>query len=332
MKETLFSRLASYSFNSNKLSIENFTTEVLAYLFNEDRAFRRRFLGLIMPDGRALRAFAKGQAETQVRFPKCIADIVIESARGKRHFVEVKVDAHEAMEEDGGRLRSQIDRYLDLKMGNVTFLTTRHTPPHQAELRGRRFSVNHVHFESLYTLLHGVTLSETGKQLVRFMKEKQMSPAEPLTKRDLRTADSSVEVYKRCLELMIQLRQEVSDTFVKNMSPRAHLRAPVLDYGPDWSFFDCYLRHFRKKGPIRTAGFGLSIQPDGIYLSVYVWGTRTQDLRDFGEKVLGWEDMNDGKGFEKYMKLRGGRAEFSRMKQFILKNSHRLGRAVARHF
>jgi hypothetical protein len=48
MSETLFTRLAAYSQNPAKKSLENFATEVLAYLINSDHTFRRVFLSHII--------------------------------------------------------------------------------------------------------------------------------------------------------------------------------------------------------------------------------------------------------------------------------------------
>jgi len=61
-KISLFSRLAGYSQNPKKLSIENFTTEMLAYLFNSDLNFRRRFIEVIFDDQRMVRPFKQAIA------------------------------------------------------------------------------------------------------------------------------------------------------------------------------------------------------------------------------------------------------------------------------
>src|SRR5262245_2201551 len=74
----LFSRLASYSQNPNKKSIENFTTEVLAYLITNDRAFRKTFVRLVIKDRRVLRGFSGATtAQPQQRFNHGVVDLVV---------------------------------------------------------------------------------------------------------------------------------------------------------------------------------------------------------------------------------------------------------------
>jgi hypothetical protein len=96
MSDSLFSRLASYSQNPNKKSEENFTTEVMAYLINEDTAFRRSFLRLLIKDRRTLRGFSRAQAQPQQSFVRGIVDLVV-SGRRSKILIEVKIAAVRAI-------------------------------------------------------------------------------------------------------------------------------------------------------------------------------------------------------------------------------------------
>jgi len=112
MSKSLFSRLASYSQNPNKKSTENFTTEVLAYLINEDTAFRRSFLRLLIRDRRILRGFSRATAQSQQSFDRGIVDLVI-SGRHSRILVEVKIAATETLTKIRGKgLVPQVKKYL----------------------------------------------------------------------------------------------------------------------------------------------------------------------------------------------------------------------------
>ena len=94
MAESLFARLASYSQNPSKRSIENFLTEVLAYLINNDRVFRRVFVRHIIPDRRMQRGFAHASALPQQTIGRGIVDLVLTGTRD-RVLVEVKIGARE---------------------------------------------------------------------------------------------------------------------------------------------------------------------------------------------------------------------------------------------
>lgn len=332
MNKRLLSRLARYSLQPNRRSIENFTTEILAHLFNEDPSFRKRFLRVAIPDRRLARAFAAGRARTQVVFPRCIADIVLDGRRGRQHLIEVKIAARESLgEDDAGRVRSQIDRYLDLRRGHVTFLTTRFTRDHQADLRGRTHRVHHALFEHLHAAIKPARRGEMGKAFVEFMEEQGMAPTEPLTRAELRLGEAAAAVHRKCIDLLAQLRQEIEPEFRQNLRCRGFLASPRLKHGPDWAFYDCCLLGLRNRGPVRTAGFGLAPDADGTWFSVYVWGIRTAELARLG-KDLGWEDMGDGKGFESYFKLRGTPGDIHRMRTTVRQKSRRLGRAIAKRF
>jgi hypothetical protein len=133
---------------------------------------------------------------------------------------------------------------------------------------------------------------------------------------------------------MLLLRQELTNDFAAPLRGRGALRAPDFLSGPDWATFDCSSHGFRKRGAIRTIGFSLSTEDaePGIYFTVYIWGTRTKELRWFGEKVLGWKEFSDGSGFGTWFKLRGGPNDYLKMKQFALKESRRLAAAIKRHY
>ena len=94
MPDSLFTKLTSYSQNPQKRSIENFLTEVLAYLINTDRVFRRTFIRLIVPDRRMQRGYVNASALTQQTIGRGIVDLVLTGRRG-RILVEVKIGAKE---------------------------------------------------------------------------------------------------------------------------------------------------------------------------------------------------------------------------------------------
>ena len=110
----LFSRLCTYSFNKQKLSRENFVTEVIAHLFNTDRAFRSHFLNALLRDGGMRRRFRTAQAQTQVSYPRCIIDLLLQSPRNRKPLlVEIKINAGETQTKiHGSGSVSQIKKYL----------------------------------------------------------------------------------------------------------------------------------------------------------------------------------------------------------------------------
>ena len=132
----LFSRLSAYSQNPHKLSIENFCTELLAHFFNQDPVFRRRFLKVIFSDQRMSRAFKGAAATTQESMGNdCRVDMVLRSG-SRIHLIEVKITAGETLSGRWGqRGKPQIQRYVDLGCGHVTYLTTREVVSGNARIR-----------------------------------------------------------------------------------------------------------------------------------------------------------------------------------------------------
>lgn len=137
----LFSRLAAYSLNPQKLGLENFTTELLAHFFNANVVFRRRFVPLLFEDQRMARRFLSksAYAETQETLGQgCLVDLVLHAGE-TLHLVEVKVAANETLSARWGqKWKPQVQRYLDLKKGNVTYLTTRQVEPPTVNQKGNR--------------------------------------------------------------------------------------------------------------------------------------------------------------------------------------------------
>src|ERR1035437_3066341 len=125
----LFSRLAEYSQNPRKLSIENFTTELLAHLFNQDPVFRRRFLKVIVPDQRMARAYRQAEATTQEALSQDCRVDVVRWAGSRAHLIEVKIAAGETRSARWGQTgKPQVQRYIALGRGHVTYLTTSASP------------------------------------------------------------------------------------------------------------------------------------------------------------------------------------------------------------
>jgi len=324
----LFSRLSGYSQNPKKRSIENFTTELLAYFFNHDLIFRRRFLRVVFSDHRMARAFKSANATTQEALgPDCRVDLVLRS--GPRiHLVEVKIEASETQSGRWGQTgKPQIQRYIDLKRGHVTYLTTSDSLAPEVDQRGRRRFrlVKHALFEELYEELVDARLSYWTKMFVEFMEENGMAGPRPFNKQELRRAKSAVDIIENCRSTLEIVRTEANTRFRQNLRTRSNLTRPT--FVNDW--VQCYLAKF-SKGPIRWVGLSLTADEMGLRFSVWVWGKRDQSFNKIRDH-LGWETWDDDDRWCcNSIRLRGDRDEIPRMVDHTVKASRKLGQAIRR--
>lgn len=195
MAESLFTRLASYSQNPRKRSIENFLTEVLAHLINTDRVFRREFVRHIIPDRRMQRGFKRASAVTQQTIGRGIVDLILIGRRG-RVLVEVKIGAKETQTKIYGHgWVPQVRKYLSYKAGPVAFLTTRNVESPDVN---SRYFLGHFLLEELEGRLDRNRLSATGQLLLDFMEENDMKALDPFTEADLKNARQAFNFSRKC--------------------------------------------------------------------------------------------------------------------------------------
>jgi len=219
MSETLFTRLASYSQNPAKQSLENFTTEVLVHLINNDKVFKRIFIRHIIRDGRIQRRFKRASAESQQFFGNGIVDIVLFSC-DRRILVEVKMAAAETETKIYGKgWEKQVQKYLDFKAGSVAYLTTKAIGApvlRPGSAKSKRF-LGHCYFEDLYDQLLKAKskLSDCGRLFLEFMEENNMKSLEPFNQQELDKAQNAFRFAKKCENFLNDIRSEVEPVFRK---------------------------------------------------------------------------------------------------------------------
>jgi hypothetical protein len=208
----LFTQLAGYSLNPHKRSIENFTTELLAHFFNSDLVFRRRFLAVIFDTKLRARPFRDAVATTQELLGRdCRVDLVL-TAAAKRHLVEVKVTANETQSGRWGqRGKPQVQRYLDLKIGHVTYLTTRTALVPETDHRGRRYvMVKHAFLEDLYQAVRPSADSPLVGAFLDFMKQNDMAGPQGFSRKEIKRVNESMILLRKCLDSLATVRSEVN--------------------------------------------------------------------------------------------------------------------------
>lgn len=330
MTENLFSRLADYGQNEKKRSIENFTTELIAYFFRANIPFRRRFLDHIFEDGRSIRAFQDAFIETQRSFSSnCRVDLVLDSGT-RLHLIEVKIGAQETW----GRTQEydwapQVQRYLDLRVGHVSYLTTRKISPPDTDNRGRQFRfIKHAHFESLYVSLQPLSRDPLISQFLSFMEANDMAPIPPLSPQDIRKADRSLDIYRKCQDTLDSIRSAVGVAFRRNLNTYSALTRPSFSSGSDWTSITSYLRGYRK-GPLRSIGLSLDPWEGQLDFNIYIWGTFDPRMKLLAGSI-GWREYSTGRGYCSSLTLRGTAGDAERMKRHAIAESRRLGRAIRR--
>ena len=209
MSTNFLCRLSSYSQNPVKQDLENFTTEVIVHLINEDPAFRRIFIRHIIRDGRVARGFRRAKAESQVPLGSRsdgsgIVDIVLRGA-GRQILIEVKISADETETKVYGKgWMRQLRKYLHLRRGDVAFLTTKDID--SPEIPSERF-LGQCYFEDLYAKLkrRNRSLSPIGQIFLGFLEENDMIPVDPFNKSDLRIARQAISFKKKCVKILNEM-------------------------------------------------------------------------------------------------------------------------------
>ena len=246
MPDSLFTKLTSYSQNPQKRSIENFLTEVLAYLFNTDRVFRRTFIRLIVPDRRMQRGYVNASALTQQTIGRGIVDLVLTGRRG-RILVEVKIGAKETQTKIYGHgWVPQVRKYLSYKAGHVAYLTTRNIPSPDVN---SRYFLGHSLLEELEGRLRRTRLSVTGKMLLDFMEENDMKALEPFTKRDLQNAGQAFDFSRKCEAVIDEVIGEIEPRFKKLFRVRTGFTSG--HFSPTYYSAYAYTKKFRY-GAVRS--------------------------------------------------------------------------------
>ena len=220
MGETLLTRLASYSQNPLKKTLENFTTELLACLINNDKEFSNKFINHIIRDGRMRRRFKGASALSQQSFGIGIVDLVL-SSRGNRVLVEVKIAAKETETKVYGKGRvPQIQKYLDFNEGHVAYLTTKAVGEPESNRRRKKF-LGHFYFEDLYDTLGTTKLKAVGKLFRQFMEENGMKPPGPFTRKELDNAEQAFDFAKKCEAFLDDLKAKLEPEFRPLFQTRA---------------------------------------------------------------------------------------------------------------
>lgn len=326
----LFSNLAGYSQNPRKLSIENYCTELLAHCFNNDFVFRRRFLRVVFDDRRMARPFGTAEATTQEALGRdCRVDMVLR-AGSRLHLIEVKIGAAETLSGRWGqRGKPQVQRYLDLRLGNVTFLTTSASLAPDTDHRGRKFRmVKHALFEELHESLAMVRVSELTKLFMEFMEENGMAGPRPFEAKELRRAAEALDIFKKCQGTLEIVRTEANAQFRRHLRTRSNLTRPAFKSGPDWGYMDSYLANFRRRA-VKWVGLLLSAEEGGLEFTVYAWGTLDPSVSKI-RKHLGWDNWGDEHWCCSSIMLRGNSNDIPRMVEHAVKASRDLGRAIRR--
>ncbi len=328
-RTNLFSRLAGYSQNPRKLSIENFCTEMLAHLFNHDPIFRQRFLEIIFSDLRMARSFNNENAEatTQETLGRgCRVDLVLR-AGARTHLVEVKISAGETLSGQWGHMgKPQVQRYIDLGLCHVTYLTTSDSLPPEIDHRGRKFRmVKHALFEDLHEALDG-TRMELTKMFLEFMEEHDMAVPRPFDRNELKRAGQALSFFRKCQKTLDIVRTKANQRFRQNIRARANLSRPAFYGGPDWDSVQSYLKY--RKGPVRFVGMSMWAEDGGFRFGVWVWG----NLHPTHSKIrehLQWK-KDEERGCYSSIRLHGTRNDIARMINHADSASKRLGRAIRR--
>ena len=286
-KQSLFTRLASYSQNPRKQSLENFTTEVLVYLFNNDQVFKDIFVLHIIRDKRLQQIFKKASAESQQAIKNGIVDIIL-SLGHRRVLIEVKIGAAETWTKIYGKgWVSQVWKYLNSKEGDVAYLTTKAVEaPKLKNAKPKRY-LGHFYFEDLYDSLAKAKarLTEAGLLFLEFMKENDMKPPEPFTKNELEGAASAFAITKKCEDYLNEIGAKVEPGFQKIFKTRMGFKKAHFNLTEGYASIGTKnkLRRHQK-------WVGVSIWPENDGLRYGIWVTvPTSDIRNLNQLLKNWQ-------------------------------------------
>lgn len=324
-QQTLFSSLASYSQNAEKRSIENFTTEVMAYLINNDQPFRRIFINHLIHDKRLRGVFRKASAETQKSFPRGRVDLVLNAPNGRKVLVEVKVSSGETMTRyNGNHWKPQVKKYISYHAGKVAYLTTRRTPSPEDVGHSKEF-LGQTYFEELYAYLCRLkNPSKICQLFIDFMEEQNMTPPEPLTKNDIYGALGAFDFAKKCEDILNETRERIIPEFRRLFRSKARFTSG--HFSPEYGAAYFYTKHFHR-GPIKSVW--VCMEPDQNELLFTVCARVEQHpTADALEKKLRWDV--DGRYLCKGLFVHGDGKDTRRMVSHAVKSFKELKRAIAR--
>jgi hypothetical protein len=324
----LFTQLAGYSLNPQKRSIENFTTELLAHFFNDDVVFRRRFLAVIFADKRMARPFHLAQATTQESLSKdCRVDLMLR-ANSKVHLIEVKITASETQSGRWGQMgKPQVQRYLDLRKGHVTYLTTRASLAPDTDQRGRKYKlVKHALLEDLYQALRPARVSALAVVFLDFMNDNDMAGPEPFSGNQIKRAAKSMRMVKKCMGALSIVRSEANLQFRRNLKTYSNLTRPTYKGYADGGEVQCYLPDFHRKA-VKWVGLSITPQDQQLHFCVWMWGRLDPSIikiRDY----LEWDEYDGAHGGSSSIRLYGTANDIPRMVEHAVKTSRQLGKAI----
>lgn len=314
-KNNLLSRLCSYSFNKQKLSRENFLTEVVAYLFENDRTFRKIFLKTILIDGRKRRKFYYGaRAETQVFYPRCIVDLVLKPEKGEPILIEVKIKASETQTKiQGFGQVPQIRKYIKLGRGPVVYLASIQAPSADV-LKPKRF-LGRFHIEKLQQELQKAKhlLTPIGLEFIRFLEEEGMSYPEPFTVKELKLSKAAFDFAAKAENHLNEAVAEHQTKFKLALKTNRGFSRPSFNSGEKSAYV--YLRYFRK-WPFKSAGFSIDPYDNATYFSVWLKLRKEADSDKRGRKA-GF-DIEPPYWVER-VKLKGGSSDEKRIRKCVEK-------------
>jgi hypothetical protein len=201
MNETnLFIRLESYA-------RENFTTETLAYILQNDRKVKRSFLELLLAQRKeVLAAFGDYDIKTQPAYIVGRPDLEITSKNDhtRKIYVEVKTQSKEG--------EGQIQKYLQLR-GYVAYLTPRNSDDPSLP-DGRDGFLGHFRWHEVYSLIKVVSPHKViHKQFLEYLEARHMGPLKPIRRGELRTAGPAVDFVGKLQELVQCVRRRVEKKY-----------------------------------------------------------------------------------------------------------------------
>ena len=251
MSNNLLLRLESCSQNPLKEALENFTTEVMAYLINEDPAFRRVFVRQIVGGGSLVGRFSDATAKTQQPFRNGIVDLVLLGKGSDKVLVEVKIGAQETWTKVTGRgWLPQVRKYLSYREGDVVLLSTKRVKSPAVESRRKRFRRSYL--EDLYGRLNDrkERLTETGKMFLEFMEDRGMAPVKPFTKDELRLAPGAFSFALKCEQILKEIMDVIEPGFREMLRSRTSFTS--AHFSPTYASAYCWSKHFRRGGVTRV--------------------------------------------------------------------------------
>jgi len=186
------------------------------------------------------------------------------------HLVEVKITASETESEQWGqRGKPQLQRYVDLGRGDVTYLTTVESLTPEVDHRGRKFRfVKHAFLEDLHKELGAVHSSPLVGFLREFMEDNYMAGPKSFNQTELKRSEDSLEFVHKCQDTLAIVRNDVNKKFRQNFHTHSNLTRPgIRQYG----VVESYLKGYHRKG-ITWVGILLSGEEGGLYFSVWAYG------------------------------------------------------------